>query len=80
MHCWVVGVLAGALALHRCDNPSCIRRSHLTPMVAATENHAAEWLGPDGKLCAAKITPELRAKYDALPTTTMRERRRPPSA
>eukprot|EP00966_Prymnesium_polylepis_P065098 1510919-Prymnesium_polylepis.2 len=30
-------------------------------MVAATENHAAEWLAPDGKLCAGKITPELRA-------------------
>ena len=41
-----------------------------TAMAAATENHASEWLGPDGKLCAAKITPELRAKYDALPTTS----------
>jgi len=39
-------------------------------MVTATENHAAEWLGPDGKLCAAKITPELRARYDVLPTTS----------
>ena len=41
-----------------------------TTMIAATENHAAEWLCPDGKLCADKITPELRAKYDALPTTS----------
>ena len=29
LHRWVAGVEAGALALHRCDNPSCIRRSHL---------------------------------------------------
>ena len=29
MHRWVAGVKAGALALHRCDNTSCIRRSHL---------------------------------------------------
>ena len=39
-------------------------------MVGATENHAAEWIGPEGKLCAANITPELLAKYDALPTTS----------
>jgi hypothetical protein len=39
-------------------------------MAAGTENHAAEFLGPNGKLCTAKITPELRAKYDALPTTS----------
>jgi hypothetical protein len=38
-------------------------------MVGATENHASEWL-PGGKLAADKITPELRAKYDALPTTS----------
>ena len=38
-------------------------------MVTATENHAAEWL-EGGKLSADKITPELRAKYDALPTTS----------
>jgi hypothetical protein len=41
-----------------------------TAMIRATENHAREWLGPDGKLCAEKITPELRAIYDALPTTS----------
>jgi hypothetical protein len=37
-------------------------------MAKATENHASEWLGPDGKLCAAKVAadPSLRAKYDAL--------------
>ena len=35
-------------------------------MATSTKNHAAEWLGPDGKLCSAKHTPELRAKYDAL--------------
>ena len=38
-------------------------------MAGATENHAAEWL-PGGKLAADKITPALRAKYDALPTTS----------
>ena len=41
-----------------------------TAMIRATENHDREWLGPDGKLCAEKITPELRAIYDALPTTS----------
>lgn len=37
-------------------------------MAKATENHASEWLGPDGKLCAAKVAadPSLRDKYDAL--------------
>eukprot|EP00966_Prymnesium_polylepis_P031882 741764-Prymnesium_polylepis.2 len=39
-------------------------------MATATENHAAEWLGPDGKLCAGKITPQLRERYDALPSTS----------
>ena len=50
-------------------------------MAKATANHAAEWLPAgleatdgsitvDGKLCAARITPELRARYDALPTTS----------
>jgi hypothetical protein len=39
-------------------------------MADATENHAAEWLGPDGKLCAGKITPEMRERYDALPSTS----------
>ena len=50
-------------------------------MAKATANHAAEWLPAglemtngsttvEGKLCAARITPELRAKYDALPTTS----------
>ena len=38
-------------------------------MVSATENHAAEWL-PGGKLSADKITPALREKYDALPSTS----------
>lgn len=38
-------------------------------MISATENHAAEWL-PGGKLCTGKITAEMRAKYDALPTTS----------
>ena len=37
-------------------------------MAKSTQNHASEWLGPDGKLCAAKVAadPTLRAKYDAL--------------
>ena len=50
-------------------------------MAKATANHAAEWLPAgleatdgsitvEGKLCAARITPELRKKYDALPTTS----------
>ena len=50
-------------------------------MAKATANHAAEWLPAgleatdgsttvEGKLCAARITPELRRKYDALPTTS----------
>jgi uncharacterized protein YaiL (DUF2058 family) len=50
-------------------------------MAKATANHAAEWLPAgleatdgsmtvEGKLCAARITPELRARYDALPTTS----------
>ena len=38
-------------------------------MASATENHAAEWL-PGGKLSADKITPALRDKYDALPSTS----------
>ena len=41
-----------------------------TAMVKGTKNHASEWLGPDGKLCAEKITPELRERYDALPSTS----------
>lgn len=41
-----------------------------TAMIPATENRAREWLGPDGKLCAENITPGLRAKYDALPTSS----------
>ena len=44
--------------------------SAFTAMVAGTKNHASEWLGPDGKLCAEKITPELRERYDALPSTS----------
>lgn len=36
----------------------------------ATKNHAAEFIAPDGKLCKEKITPELRAKYDALLATS----------
>ena len=50
-------------------------------MAKATANHAAEWLPAglvatngsvtvEGKLCAAKITPELYAKYDALTATS----------
>ena len=50
-------------------------------MAKATANHAAEWLPAgleatdgsttvEGKLCAARITPALRARYDALPTTS----------
>lgn len=50
-------------------------------MAKATANHAAEWLPAglvatdgsittEGKLCAAKITPELRAKYDAFCATS----------
>jgi hypothetical protein len=39
-------------------------------MAEAAERHASEWLGPDGKLCKERITPELRRKYDALPTTS----------
>jgi hypothetical protein len=40
-----------------------------TAMTSATENHAAEWL-PGSKLYAGKITAEIRAKYDALVTTS----------
>ena len=40
-----------------------------TAMAAGTRNHASEYL-PGGKLCAAVITPELRAKYDALISTS----------
>ena len=50
-------------------------------MAKATANHALEWLpagiertdgttGDAGKLCAANITPELRARYDALVATS----------
>ena len=50
-------------------------------MAKGVANHAAEWLPAglvatdgsittEGKLCAAKITPELKAKYDALPSTS----------
>ena len=50
-------------------------------MAKATANHAAEWLPAgliatdgsvtsEGKLCSARITPELRAKYDALTATS----------
>ena len=50
-------------------------------MAKGVANHAAEWLPAglvatdgstttEGKLSAARITPELRAKYDALPTTS----------
>jgi hypothetical protein len=50
-------------------------------MAKATANHAAEWLPAglvatdgstttEGKLCAARISPELRAKYDALCATS----------
>jgi hypothetical protein len=38
-------------------------------MAEATEEHASEWL-PGGKLAKDKITPELRAKYDALVSTS----------
>eukprot|EP00966_Prymnesium_polylepis_P300436 6943129-Prymnesium_polylepis.1 len=38
-------------------------------MAAGTRNHASEYL-PGGKLCTAAITPELRAKYDALVSTS----------
>lgn len=38
-------------------------------MVDETKNHASEWL-PGGKLCSANITPELRARYDALVSTS----------
>ena len=38
-------------------------------MADATENHAAEWL-EGGKLAKSKITPEIRAKYDALVSTS----------
>ena len=50
-------------------------------MAKATANHASEWLPAgltatdgsvttEGKLCSARITPELRAKYDALCATS----------
>eukprot|EP00966_Prymnesium_polylepis_P240962 5572839-Prymnesium_polylepis.1 len=39
-------------------------------MATATENHAAEWLAPDGKLCTGKINSEMRERYDALPSTS----------
>ena len=38
-------------------------------MAAGTRNHASEYL-PGGKLCSAAVTPELRAKYDALVSTS----------
>ena len=41
-----------------------------TAMVSGTENHASDWLAPDGKLCTEKITPEIRERYDALPSTS----------
>eukprot|EP00966_Prymnesium_polylepis_P287275 6635326-Prymnesium_polylepis.1 len=40
-----------------------------TAMAAGTRNHASEWL-PGGKLCTEVITPALRAKYDALVSTS----------
>ena len=51
LHRWVAGVEAGALALHKCDNPSCIRRSHLARGTAggnlfdahARQRRAARW-------------------------------------
>jgi hypothetical protein len=50
-------------------------------MAKATANHTSEWLPAGelktdgsltatGKLCAAQITPELRARYDALVSTS----------
>eukprot|EP00966_Prymnesium_polylepis_P048971 1133366-Prymnesium_polylepis.1 len=50
-------------------------------MAKATANHASEWLPAgelktdgsltvEGKLCASRITPELRARYDALVSTS----------
>ena len=50
-------------------------------MAKATANHASEWLPAgliatdgsttvEGKLCTVRITPELRAKYDALCATS----------
>ena len=50
-------------------------------MAKATANHASEWLPAgllatdgstttEGKLCSARITPELRAKYNALTATS----------
>ena len=41
-----------------------------TAMAEATQNHASEWLEPEGKLCVSKITPALRERYDALPSTS----------
>ena len=38
-------------------------------MVEETKNHASEWL-PGGKLCSANLTPDLRARYDALVSTS----------
>jgi hypothetical protein len=40
-----------------------------TAMAKGCRNHASEWL-PGGKLCAEVITPALRAKYDALVSTS----------
>ena len=48
----------------------CLLTAAFNAMAAATENHASEWLAPDGKLCAGKITSELRERYDALPSTS----------
>jgi hypothetical protein len=50
-------------------------------MAKATANHAAEWLPAglvatdgstttEGKLCSARLTPELYARYDALTSTS----------
>ena len=38
-------------------------------MATSTKNHASEWL-PGGKLSAEVITPALRARYDALVSTS----------
>jgi len=54
------GVATGDPLVERLVAAACVA------MATSTKNHASEWLCPEGKLCSAKHTPELRAKYDAL--------------
>ena len=67
------GRLDMARIYHRASGDSLVEellQAAFGAMAEATRSHVSEWLAPEGKLCAAKITPELRAKYDALVTTS----------